>query len=348
MSGSDAPELAAELDPELAAMRRAIALASRGLGMTSPNPVVGCVILAADATVAGEGWHAYAGGPHAEVAALQAAGPNARGGTAVVTLEPCQHTGRTGACTAALLAAGLRRVVYAVSDPNPVAAGGGAALRAAGVDVTDGLLNAEAALGNEAWLHAVSRHRPFVIWKYAASLDGQTAAADGTSRWITGPSARRDVHRLRGEVDAVAVGVGTVIADDPQLTVRTGRTPSRQPLRVVFDRSGRTPPGARVLDDAAETLVVSAAPASGLELLRERGVVSLLLEGGPTLAGAFWAAGLIDKVIGYVAPALLGSGRHPALSAAGIGTMAEAGRLRLHDVTRFGDDVRLTSYPEGA
>ena len=329
-------------------MLRAIALAAQGLGSTSPNPVVGCVILAADGSVAGEGWHQYAGGPHAEVAALADAGQRARGGTAVVTLEPCARTGRTGPCTEALLAAGIVRVVYAVSDPNPAMAGGGEVLRAAGVAVESGLLEAEAARGNEAWLHAVRRGRPFVIWKYAASLDGQVAAGDGSSKWITGPQARRDVHRLRSEVDAVAVGVGTVIADDPQLTVRTEPPAARQPLRVVFDRTGRTPADARILDAAAETLITSESPEKALTQLRDRGVVSVLLEGGPTLAGAFWAEGLIDKVVGYIAPALLGSGRFPVLLDGGIDTIDSAGRLELDDVTRFGGDVRLTSYPKGS
>jgi diaminohydroxyphosphoribosylaminopyrimidine deaminase/5-amino-6-(5-phosphoribosylamino)uracil reductase len=328
-------------------MRRAIELAARGLGTTSPNPVVGCVLLAADGGVAGEGWHEYAGGPHAEVAALADAGPRARGGTAVVTLEPCAHTGRSGACTTALLNAGITRVLYAVSDPNPSMAGGADVLRAAGVEVESGLLEAEAARGNEAWLHAVRVKRPFVIWKYAASLDGQVAAADGSSRWITGPAARRDVHRLRAEVDAVAVGVGTVIADDPQLTVRSEPPSVRQPLRVVFDRTGRTPPTARVHDQAAKTVITALAPEAALAELHERGVVSMLLEGGPTLAGAFWAAGLIDKVVGYIAPALLGSGRFPVLIGGGIESIESAGRLELDEVTRFGTDVRLTSYPKG-
>ncbi len=332
-------------------MRRALELAARGLGTVSPNPVVGAVVLDAAGAVAGEGWHLFAGGPHAEVAALQAAGERARGGTAVVTLEPCSHTGRTGACTTALLAAGVRRVVYAVDDPDPVAAGGAGVLRAAGVDVESGLLSAEAERVNEAWLHAVRRGRPFVIWKYGASLDGQIAAADGTSRWITGEDARRDGHRLRAEVDAILVGVGTVLADDPLLTVRPAATqppPSRQPLRVVFDRSGRTPPGARVCDDSAETLVTAATPERVLCDLRSRGVVSVLLEGGPTLAGAFWDGGLIDKVVGYVSPVLLGSGRYPALRSAAIQTISAAPRLVLEDVARFGEDVRLTSYPKGA
>jgi diaminohydroxyphosphoribosylaminopyrimidine deaminase/5-amino-6-(5-phosphoribosylamino)uracil reductase len=337
--------------PEPAAMRRALGLAGRGLGATSPNPVVGCVVLGADGRIAGEGWHAYAGGPHAEIIALAAAGERGRAGTAVVTLEPCSHTGRTGACTAALLAAGVSRVVYAVADPNPPAAGGADVLRAGGVDVEGGLLAAEAERVNEAWLHAVRRGRPFVIWKFGASLDGQVAAADGSSRWITGEAARRDVHRLRAEVDAIVVGVGTVVADDPQLTVRppaSAPPPGRQPLRVVLDRSGRTPAGARVRDAAAETLITPDPPAAVLGRLSERGVVSVLLEGGPTLAGAFWAAGLIDKVVGYVAAVLLGGGRYPAIGAAGIDSITAAPRLHLDDVTRFGDDVRLTCYPKGA
>jgi diaminohydroxyphosphoribosylaminopyrimidine deaminase/5-amino-6-(5-phosphoribosylamino)uracil reductase len=329
-------------------MARAVELAARGLGTTSPNPVVGCVILDAAGVTVGEGWHERAGGPHAEVAALAVAGDRARGGTAVITLEPCAHTGRTGPCTEALLDAGIRRVVHAVADPNPAMAGGADALRAHGVEVEAGLLAAEAERGNEAWLHLVRTGRPFVIWKYAAGLDGQVAAADGTSRWITGEPARLDVHRLRATVDAVAVGVGTVLADDPQLTVRLpGRDTARQPLRVVFDRTGRTPATARVRDEAADTLITAAPPAEVLADLRGRGVVSVLLEGGPTLAGAFWAAGLIDKVIGYIAPVLLGSGAFPAIRDAGIPTIAAAGRLELDDVTRLGEDLRLTSYPKG-
>jgi diaminohydroxyphosphoribosylaminopyrimidine deaminase/5-amino-6-(5-phosphoribosylamino)uracil reductase len=328
-------------------MRRAIELAARGLGTTSPNPVVGCVILGPDGGVVGEGWHAHAGGPHAEVAALADAGERARGGTAVVSLEPCAHTGRTGPCTDALLAAGVRRVVYAVDDPNPSMAGGREVLQAAGVEVVAGVLATEAERGNEAWLHVIRTGRPFVIWKFASSLDGQVAAADGSSRWITGPEARFDVHRLRAEVDAVAVGVGTVLADDPALTIRTDPPSARQPLRVVFDRSGRTPKDARVCDAEADTLITAMAPEQALAELHSRGVVSLLLEGGPTLAGAFWAEGLIDKVVGYYAPALLGGARFPVLIGGGIDTITAAGRLVLQDVTRIGDDVRLTSYPKG-
>jgi diaminohydroxyphosphoribosylaminopyrimidine deaminase/5-amino-6-(5-phosphoribosylamino)uracil reductase len=331
-------------------MRRAIELAARGLGTVSPNPVVGCVVLDPSGEVAGEGWHVFAGGPHAEVAALQEAGERAQGGTALVTLEPCAHTGRTGACTSALLIAGIRRVVYAVDDPNPLAQGGAQVLRAAGIDVEGGLLRAEAERVNESWLHAVRRGRPFVIWKYGASLDGQIAAADGTSRWITGEDARRDSHKLRAQVDAILVGVGTVLADDPLLTVRPqppDPPSTRQPLRVVFDRTGRTPADAKIRDGSAETIITADAPGKVLTELRARGVVSVLLEGGPTLAGAFWDDGLIDKVVGYVSPVLLGSGRYPALRSSAIDTITAAPRLTLEDVTRFGADVRLTSYPKG-
>ncbi len=331
-----------------AAMRRAIALSARGLGSTSPNPVVGCVVLDADGHPAGEGWHQQAGGPHAEVHALRDAGDRAHGGTAVVTLEPCNHTGRTGPCSQALLDAGIARVVFAVADPNAQAAGGAAAIRAAGVDVTEGVLADEAARINEAWLHGVATARPFVVWKYAASVDGQVAAADGTSRWITGPDARRDVHRLRHELDAVLVGVGTVLADDPALTVRElpdDATPTRQPLRVVLDRSGRTPAAARVHDDAAETLISASKPADVLAELFDRGVRSVLLEGGPTVAGSFWQEGLVDKVVGYTAPVLLGSGQWPVLRGTGQQSMADAVRLRTTDVARLGDDLRVTAYP---
>ncbi|MES4903669.1 MULTISPECIES: bifunctional diaminohydroxyphosphoribosylaminopyrimidine deaminase/5-amino-6-(5-phosphoribosylamino)uracil reductase RibD [unclassified Streptomyces] len=353
---------------EAEAMRRAIALAARGLGHTSPNPVVGCVILDADGRTAGEGWHQRAGGPHAEVHALRAAGERARGGTAVVTLEPCNHTGRTGPCAQALLDAGIARVVYAVADPNAKAAGGAATLAAAGTAVESGLLAEEAAAVNEAWLTSMRRGRPFVLWKYAATLDGRSAAADGTSRWITSPESRADVHRLRAESDAVVVGSGTLRADDPHLAVR-GQDGARQPLRVVLDTKATIAPDARVLDSAAPTLVAVAedAPAvrlagaetvrlpraasgPGLDIpallgeLHARGIRSVLLEGGPTLAGAFLAARAVDKVVGYLAPALLGAGT-PALADAQITTITQALRLELTDVIRLGPDLRVTAVP---
>lgn len=206
------------------AMARAIELAARGLGTTSPNPVVGCVLLDASGLVVGEGFHAYAGGPHAEIVALAQAGERAKGGTAVVTLEPCNHTGRTGPCSEALIHAGVARVVIAVPDPNPTAMGGAARLQAAGVEVLFGVRASEAEDGNIAWLTSVRRGRPYVIWKSASTLDGRAAAADGTSMWITSEASRMDVHRLRGTVDAVMVGIGTILADDPRLTTRDLRT----------------------------------------------------------------------------------------------------------------------------
>ncbi|WSG12163.1 bifunctional diaminohydroxyphosphoribosylaminopyrimidine deaminase/5-amino-6-(5-phosphoribosylamino)uracil reductase RibD [Nonomuraea sp. NBC_01738] len=215
-------------------MARAVELAALGHGTTSPNPVVGCVVLDAAGNPAGEGHHAHAGGPHAEVVALEAAGERARGGTAYVTLEPCDHTGRTGPCTEALLRAGVSRVVYAVADPSPAAAGGGERLRGHGVEVERGVLEAEAEAVNIEWLTATRLGRPHVTWKLAATLDGRSAAADGTSQWITSPEARTDVHRLRARADAVVAGIGTVLADDPHLTARPA-VHGRAPLRVVLD-----------------------------------------------------------------------------------------------------------------
>ncbi|MEV5693262.1 bifunctional diaminohydroxyphosphoribosylaminopyrimidine deaminase/5-amino-6-(5-phosphoribosylamino)uracil reductase RibD [Micromonospora globbae] len=340
------------------AMRRAIELAARGLGTTSPNPVVGCVLLDAGGQVVGEGFHAYAGGPHAEIVALAQAGERARGGTAVVTLEPCDHTGRTGPCSLALIQAGVARVVIAVPDPNPVASGGAATLRSAGVRVDLGVRASEAEAGNIAWLTSMRRGWPYVIWKYAATLDGRSAAADGTSMWITSEAARIDVHALRGTVDAVVVGVGTVLADDPRLTARNLRDGSlaiRQPLRVVVDSEGRTPADARVRDGAARTWIATAAevgagPDGRVDLpallaeLHQRGVRAVLLEGGPRLAGAFLAAGMVDKVVGYVAPRLLGAGP-AALVDAGVTTIAEAIDLEVVDVTQIGPDLRITALP---
>ncbi|TDC01200.1 bifunctional diaminohydroxyphosphoribosylaminopyrimidine deaminase/5-amino-6-(5-phosphoribosylamino)uracil reductase RibD [Micromonospora fluostatini] len=340
------------------AMRRAIELAARGLGTTSPNPVVGCVLLDAAGQVVGEGFHAYAGGPHAEIVALAQAGERARGGTAVVTLEPCDHTGRTGPCSTALINAGVARVVIAVPDPDPVATGGAETLRAAGVRVDVGVRADEAEAGNVAWLTSVRRGRPYVIWKYAATLDGRAAAADGTSMWITSEASRIDVHALRGTVDAVIAGVGTVLADDPRLTARNLRDGSlaiRQPLRVVVDSAGRTPLDARVRDGAARTWIATGKevgfdPAGRVDLtallaaLHERGIRAALLEGGPRLAGAFLAAGLVDRVVGYVAPRLLGAGP-AALVDAGVGTITEAIDLDVTDVTQIGPDLRITAVP---
>jgi len=360
---------------ELDAVRAAVALSAAALGRTSPNPPVGALVLDRAGAVVGQGGTSPAGEAHAEVAALAEAGERARGGTLVVTLEPCRHTGRTGPCTSAVLDAGVARVVTACTDPTTEAGGGATLLREAGVDVETGVLADEVALGPlEAWLTSRRLGRPFVTWKYAATLDGRSAAADGSSRWITGDLARADVHRQRSEADAVVAGVGTVLADDPLLDARPvgGAAGPVQPLRVVVDSSGRTPLSARALAGPApavvamragdavrdpgypRTLALPTGPDGHVDLRAlldrlgtEHDVVSVLLEGGPTLAGAFVAAGLVDRVVGYVAPVLLGDGPS-ALVGAGVGTISAAHRLRLDEVVRVGDDVRLTLRPRRA
>jgi diaminohydroxyphosphoribosylaminopyrimidine deaminase/5-amino-6-(5-phosphoribosylamino)uracil reductase len=337
-------------EAEQAAMHRALALAETVRGRTSPNPAVGAVILDTSGHLAGEGATQPAGGPHAEIVALQDAAESARGGTAVVTLEPCAHTGRTGPCADALIEAGVAKVIYAVDDPNPEAAGGAQRLREGGVDVLNDVESHAAASGAlRPWLHAVRTGRPYVTWKFAATLDGRVAAADYTSRWISSAASRADAHRLRAVVDAILVGSGTVLADDPQLTVRQGDLPAEhQPLRVVLDRRHRVPDDARILDATAETVVLdTAAPQFALKALYDRGVRHVLLEGGPTLAGAFVEARCVDEVIAYLAPTLLGSGP-VALGDAGIGTLADAAMLEIESVTRLGDDVKLVGRPRWA
>jgi diaminohydroxyphosphoribosylaminopyrimidine deaminase/5-amino-6-(5-phosphoribosylamino)uracil reductase len=333
---------------ELRAMARARELGLSVLGTTSPNPAVGAVVLDADGAPVGEGATSPPGGPHAEVAALAAAGDRARGGTAVVTLEPCAHTGRTGPCADALIDAGISRVVMAVPEPTELAGGGADRLRAAGIDVETGVEQDAAEEGALApWLTGVREHRPFVVWKVAASLDGRVAAADGTSRWITGTEARAAVHRLRATCDAVVVGSGTALTDDPQLTVRdaAGVATGRQPLRVVVDRRGRVPATARVFDAAAPTYVSRAGtPAELLTELHARDVRRVLLEGGPTLAAAFLRDGLVDEVLVHLAPTLLGAG--PSLVGdLGISTMAAALSLRIVDLIPMGGDVQIRLRP---
>jgi diaminohydroxyphosphoribosylaminopyrimidine deaminase/5-amino-6-(5-phosphoribosylamino)uracil reductase len=335
-------------DAERSAMARARQLGDSVLGTTSPNPPVGAVVLDASGTPVGEGATAAPGGPHAEVSALAQAGDRARGGTAVVTLEPCAHTGRTGPCSEALVAAGIARVVVAVPEPTQLAGGGAAQLRAAGVDVVLGIEQAEAEAGAlAAWLTGVREHRPFVVWKVAATLDGRVAAADGTSRWITGEQARAAVHRLRATCDAVVVGSGTVLADDPQLTVRDadGRDADRQPLRVVADRGDRVPATARLHDDAAPTHVSRAeGPAALLTELYDRGVRRVLLEGGPTLAAAFLRDALVDEVVTHLAPKLLGNGP-PLVGDLGISTITDALTLSIIEVIPLGGDVQIRLRP---
>ena len=343
---------------EVHAMQRAMDASRAVLGTTSPNPPVGAVVLDATGSVIAIGATHPIGGPHAEVVALQSAGDLAAGSTLVVTLEPCAHTGNTGPCVDAIQRAGVRRVVYAVPDPNPLAAGGAAVLSDAGIDVEAGVLADDVAAGPlESWLHHIRTGRPFVTWKYAASLDGRVAAPDGSSRWVSGPEARADAHRLRAEADAVVVGIGTVLTDDPRLTVRDDedRPAARQPLRVILDTSGRTPADAAVLDESAPTLVLSGAdlpvvgghidPHAVLGVLHDRGIVNVLLEGGPTVAMAFVRAELVDRVIGYVAPKLIGGGGLPALAGEGAPSIDKAWQLRIVEVTQLGDDLRIVARP---
>jgi diaminohydroxyphosphoribosylaminopyrimidine deaminase/5-amino-6-(5-phosphoribosylamino)uracil reductase len=328
------------------AMRRALEAARLG-PEADPNPRVGAVVLDRAGTVVGVGHHEGAGTPHAEVAALREAGDRAAGGTVVVTLEPCTHTGRTPPCTEALLAAGVARVAYAVPDPSEH--GGGAAwLAGRGVDVehlpVDGAEELVAA-----WVFAVRRGRPRVVWKVASTLDGRAAAADRTSRWISSPESRVDAHDLRGRCGAIVAGTGTVLDDDPALTVRhpDGTPRGRQPLRVVVGLRD-LPPDANVLDDAAPTLHLRTHdPREVLAELHTREVRQVLLEGGPTLAAAFWRAGLVDELVYYLAPALLGAGPS-AVGDLGITTITDLARLEVTDVRRVGPDLRVTAHPAGS
>jgi diaminohydroxyphosphoribosylaminopyrimidine deaminase/5-amino-6-(5-phosphoribosylamino)uracil reductase len=332
-------------------LHRALELAARG-PWPDPNPRVGCVLVAPDGSVVGEGFHRGAGTPHAEVAALTVAGAAARGATAYVSLEPCAHTGRTGPCAQALAESGVRRVVYAQADPNPSAAGGAELLRAAGVEVSGGALGEEAGALNERWTRTIRLGRPLVTWKFAATLDGRSAAADGTSQWITGPAAREDVHVLRATRDAIVAGTGTVLTDDPRLTVRLpgGRMPLGPShgvaLRRVVVGLRDVPATARVHDGPGEVLHVrSRDPHEVLAALWDDRRRDVWLEGGPTLAGAFLTAGLVDEVYAYVAPALLGAGPS-AVANLGITTMAAIRRLQTKDVRLIGADVRIHATVE--
>jgi len=356
-------------------MRRALGLAERGWGRVSPNPLVGAVVRSTSGDVIGEGWHEGPGTPHAEAMALAQAGAEARGATVVSTLEPCNRFGRTPPCTAALIDAGVARVVVGTTDPDlGDGAPGIADLRGAGIDVVTDVLGAVCRDLNEAFERHVLTGRPFVVLKSAASIDGKTAAADGTSRWITSDEARADVQRLRAWSDAIVVGAGTVIADDPSLTIRDARyAAARPPRRVVVDSSGRTPAEARVFDGSAPTLVattdrashdrVSAWEAAGadvvivdrdeagrvsipglLDALGKRDVQGLLVESGARLAWAFVGAGLVDRLVVYLAPKLIG-GEHAAGVVAGEGFMPVDAALSLafERVERIGPDLKVVA-----
>ena len=359
-----------------AAMRRALELAARGRASTQPNPRVGAV-LARDGEIVGEGWHEYAGGPHAEPRALEAAGERARGATAYVTLEPCSHHGRTPPCVDGLLAAGVRRVVYAIGDPDPRVNGRGAKrLRDAGVQVESGLLEAEAEEMNEGFMTRLRRKRPFIRLKSGASLDGRIALANGESRWITGEEARADVQRWRAQSAAVLTSAATVLADDPRLDVRI-KTP-RQPLRVVLDRRLQVKKGARILKAPGHALIFAAATARAkakpdaapemlgdaaiarvrvknahLDLARVFGrlaelqINEVLVEAGPRLAGALLRAGLVDEWLVYVAPKLLGRDARPLAALPRLTRLASAPEFELRESVVVGNDVRLRLRPKG-
>jgi len=352
-------------------MLRALDLARLGWGQTAPNPMVGAVVVR-DGAVVGEGYHARYGEPHAEVVALTAAGDRARGSTVYVSLEPCAHTGKTPPCADALIAAGVRRVVAATADPSLIGRGGLSRLAAAGVQTEVGIEEQAARELNAAFFHAITAARPWVTLKMALSLDGATTDSRGTKRWITGESSRREVHRLRAGADAVAVGLGTVLADDPALTVRVAPAPRVPPARVVFDRRARTPLDSQLVRTAREMPVVVIAEATecdraralqnagvqvlaavslddALRQLRQpgrvapHGVRSLLVEGGARLAGSLWGEGLVDRLIIFQAPLVLGAGAANAFAYAPGVELASARRMRIIDRRTFDDDV-MTTY----
>jgi diaminohydroxyphosphoribosylaminopyrimidine deaminase/5-amino-6-(5-phosphoribosylamino)uracil reductase len=361
-------------------MARALQLATKGLHSATPNPAVGCVLLDTAGRVVGEGWHRRAGEPHAEVLALRDAGDRARGGTAYVTLEPCSHHGRTPPCADALAEAGLRRVVAAMRDPNPRVAGAGLhRLTEAGIDAAVGLLESEARELNRGFVSRMLRGRPWVTVKLGSSADGRTALADGASQWITSPAARGDVQRLRARASAIVTGIGTVLADDPALTVRDPalELAGRDPLRVVFDARGRLSAAAKLVQDGKPTLIFTAASgvlalraslgtphanlriepladdaagrldlAAALHRLAELECNDVLVEAGPRLAGGLLAAGLVDEIVLYVAPTLLGDTARPSfVLPTPLRTLAGRPRFSFFEVRQIGPDLRLTLRP---
>jgi len=353
-------------------MRMAIRLARRGEGIASPNPMVGAVIVREGHAV-GSGWHQGPGTPHAEMVAIKEAGSSCSGATLYVTLEPCAHHGRTAPCAPAVIESGVRRVVLGMQDPDPRVSGRGTALlREAGIEVTADLPVDETKELYEAYVVHRTQGRPFVIQKSAITLDGKIAAVDGTSRWITGEEARRDAHVLRARSDAVCVGVGSVIADDPLLTVRVPHSGS-DPIRVVVDSNARTPVGSRILTAGPPTIiyttaspdsqrvaklqragaeVIEVAHESGrvslkamLDDLARKGVITLLLEGGATLAGSFASGGWIDKYVFYLAPKLLGDGGLSVLASWTATTITSAKNLSIEAVEMIGEDLKVVAYP---
>lgn len=328
-----------------AAMRLAIDQSNQVKGTTYPNPPVGAVILDTAGEVVGVGATAPAGGDHAEILALRRAGDLAVGGTVVVTLEPCNHYGKTPPCVNALLDAKVGAVVYAVADPNPEAAGGAARLEEAGVAVQSGVLADEVSGGPlREWLHKQRTGLPHLTWKYASSVDGRSAAADGTSQWISSEASRLDLHRRRAAAGAIVVGTGTVLADDPALTARLpdGSLADRQPLRVVVGMR-EIPSEAKVLNDDSRTMLIRTHdPMEVLKAVSDR--TDVLLEGGPTLAGAFLRAGAVNRILAYVAPTLLG-GPVTAVDDVGVSTITRALRWQFDGIDRVGPDLVLSLVP---
>jgi diaminohydroxyphosphoribosylaminopyrimidine deaminase/5-amino-6-(5-phosphoribosylamino)uracil reductase len=323
------------------AMRRALDLALLGPAW-GVNPQVGAVILDASGSIIAEGYHRGAGTAHAEVDALSKLSVVPTGSTAVVTLEPCNHTGKTGPCAQALIDAGISRVVYAVTDPGHASANGASTLRAAGVEVVAGVLETEGLALIEKWMWFASHGTPWVTLKWASSVDGRAAANDGTSKWISGPESRAESHLRRSNADAILVGSGTVLADDPELTARKadGSLYEHQPMRVVIGSSA-LPEGARVFDESASTLVLKTHDLeSVLQTLGAQGVKELWVEGGPTVASKFVAAGLVNEYLVYLAPKVLGGSR-VALHDVGVGSMPEAVELRFESITRLGEDILI-------
>jgi len=344
-------------------MGRALSLAAKGLYTATPNPRVGCVITRSEEIV-GEGWHEKPGEPHAEVLALRAAGERAAGATVYVNLEPCNHQGRTPPCVEALVKSKVGRVVAAMRDPNPVAAHGGEALVSAGIAFEHGLLEDEARELNIGFVSRMTRGRPWVRLKVAATLDGRTALADGRSQWITGPEARRDGHRWRARACALLTGIGTVTADDPRLTVRDVETP-RQPLRVIVDSRLETPGTARILE-GGNVLIFTASTGRGprgaevvqlpnpdrkvdlprmLEELARRGINELQVEAGFRLNGSLVREGCVDEFLAYLNPSFLGDTAQGMLELPALAALEERRRLRLLSVERLGDDLRIVARP---
>jgi len=341
-------------------MARALELASRGMYTATPNPRVGCVLVQGE-TVVGEGWHEKAGGPHAEVVALGQAGAQAAGATVYLNLEPCNHHGRTPPCADLILGNKVRRVVAAMLDPNPQAAHGGARLAAAGVAFEHGLMEAEARELNIGFFSRMTRGRPWVRMKIAATLDGRTALADGRSQWITGPEARQDGHRWRARACAILTGIGTVKADDPRLTVREIEI-SRQPLRVIVDSRVETPPNARILESGnvllfasqkkelkgAEVVVVTN-PGGKVDLpkmleeLAARGINELHVEAGFRLNGSLVREGCVDEFLIYLNPSLLGDEAQGMVQLSGMDALEKRARLKIASLDRVGDDIRIVA-----